>query len=318
MNNCKPNNTQTQASTRAEELVRLPIFKPVTLAALPQIRAVLQRAPSRSCDYTVGGIALWINWFGYEYDIINNTLFIKGLAENNRHITAFSLPIGDMPTTTAVSLLKHYCELHGTRLTFSAIPEDCLDLFADYTNTSTEPLEAWSDYIYSAEDLATLAGKKFQKKRNHVNRFITENPHYRVEDITDNNISEVAAYFASLQHDDNSPMALYERQAVSRLLADGNIPHFDSALLRDDNARIVAFTFGEVIGDTLHVHIEKMSHDVNGAGAAINKMFVERMMQRYPQIRYVNRQDDAGDAGLRQAKLTYNPVFILKKYNITF
>ena len=111
-------------------------------------------------------------------------------------------------------------------------------------------------------------------------------------------------------------MALYEMNAVRTMLAQGNIYGFEGALLRDNSQQIVAFAFGEVHGDTLHVHIEKMRHDVNGAGAAVNKMYVELMMQRHGEIRYVNRQDDAGDEGLRRAKLSYNPAFILKKYNI--
>jgi hypothetical protein len=314
------NSAQLRQSKQVVQLVRLPIFKPVTLAALPEIKTVLQRATSRSCDYTVGGIFLWINWFRYEYAIVNGTLFIKGLAENNPDIEAFSLPIGDMPIGCAVDLLRHYCALHNQSLVFSAIPEDSLYLFANFEGVRVEPLEAWSDYVYSAEDLATLSGKKFQKKRNHVNRFIADNPHYSFEDITADNIAQVQSFFESMpiDEDDSSPMAQYERQAVSRVLADSNIPAFDGALLRDESHNIVAFTFGEVIGDTLHVHIEKMLHAVNGAGAAINKMFVAEMLQRNPQVKFVNRQDDAGDPGLRHAKQTYNPMFILKKYNIIF
>jgi hypothetical protein len=169
--------------------------------------------------------------------------------------------------------------------------------------------------------LATLAGKKLQKKRNHVNRFIAENPHYRFEDITSENIQEVATFFKELtstEADDESLMAVYEANMVSRVLAAGNELGFDGALLRGESGDIVAFTFGEVIGDTLHVHIEKMRHDVPGAGVSITKMFAESMLQRHKQVRYVNRQDDAGDEGLRRAKQSYYPEFILKKYNITF
>jgi hypothetical protein len=306
-------------ANRTLQYICLPQFKPVTTADLPQIRLLLQRGVSRSCDYTVGGISLWSDWFEYEYCIVRNTLFIKGLSESNRQETAFSLPIGDMGINESIDLLQHYCSIKNMPLVFSAIPEDCMNMFCDVRRAGIEALDAWSDYVYNAADLATLAGKRFQKKRNHVNRFVAENPGYEMRVVTADDYGELAVFFDALRDADDaddSVMARYEGESVAQMLAAGNPAGFEGALLRDNSGSVVAFTFGEVIGDTLHVHIEKMRHDVPGAGAAINKMYVESMLSRYPQIRYVNRQDDAGDEGLRQAKLSYNPAFILKKYNV--
>ena len=70
---------------------------------------------------------------------------------------------------------------------------------------------------------------------------------------------------------------------------------------------IVAFTLGEVIGDTLYVHIEKMNHLVNGAGETVNKLFAELMTGHHPEVRYINREEDVGDPGLRHAKESYHP-----------
>jgi hypothetical protein len=310
--------TSIRLLDRTLQRVCMPEFKPVTMSDLPQIRSVLQRAVSRSCDYSVGGIFLWINWFKYEYCIRCNTLFIKGLSENDPNVTAFSMPIGEMSLEQSVEILRLYCRTHGLPLVLSAIPEDCLSRFDNIKNAGLEPLDAWSDYIYNATDLATLAGKKLQKKRNHFNRFVAENPDYKFEVIDNANYDELGRFFANLRNDDTdcTTMACYEADNVARLLREHNPIGFDGALLRNNSGNIAAFTFGEVIGDTLHVHIEKMRHDINGAGAAVNKLFVEHMLGRYQGIKYVNRQDDAGDPGLRQAKLSYNPTFILKKYNI--
>jgi hypothetical protein len=310
--------THDCVTTQSLQLVSLPKFKPITLSDLPKIKSVLQCAPSRSCDYTIGGIYLWIEWFNYEYSIVNNTLFIKGRSENNPNITAFSLPIGEMDIDRAVDLLKHYCSVHNMPLVFSAIPDDCMSMFSKYVDARVEPLSAWSDYVYNASDLATLSGKKFQKKRNHVNRFIADNPNYKFESITADALPELCHFFYDLQSasTDVSPMAQYEATSVLEVLLSGNALGFEGALLRDNDGKIVSFTFGEVVGDTLHVHIEKMNHDVAGAGAAINKLFVEQMLARHQDIKYVNRQDDAGDEGLRRAKLSYNPAYILNKYNV--
>ena len=80
----------------------------------------------------------------------------------------------------------------------------------------------------------------------------------------------------------------------------------------------VAFTVGDIKGDTLFIHLEKADRGVAGAYEAINKYFAATILAANPHLRYVNREDDAGDAGLRKAKESYHPVAKLKKFDITF
>lgn len=93
---------------------------------------------------------------------------------------------------------------------------------------------------------------------------------------------------------------------------------FEGAVLSTPTDGIVAFTIGEVLNDTLHVHIEKMNHEIPGAGETINKLFAEMMLSRHPEIIYINRQEDVGDPSLRYAKESYHPITLLNKYNVTF
>lgn len=79
-----------------------------------------------------------------------------------------------------------------------------------------------------------------------------------------------------------------------------------------------AFTIGDVKGDTLFIHIEKALREYNGSYEIINQQFAKAMCDKYPEIKYVNREDDAGDIGLRMAKESYHPLEILRKYNVTF
>ena len=73
---------------------------------------------------------------------------------------------------------------------------------------------------------------------------------------------------------------------------------------------------GEIIEDVLYVHIEKADRNLNGLYEMINMSFSKDMKETYPSLAYINREEDAGDPGLRKAKESYHPVMLLNKYNV--
>ena len=293
-------------------------FRPITPDTLPLINSLLQTGSSRTCDYSIGGIFMWVDKFHYEYCVYNNTLFIKGVNENNLEQTAFSLPIGPLPLEQCVELIREYCEYHGVRPVFSAIPEDRIDYLLSVVDGYIEELADWADYLYDVQGLSSLSGKKYNKKRNHVNRFISENPHYEFEPLSQAIIPEVLLFHTGMQTEEENDMntALYEKNECTRVLNHYNSYPFEGGVLRDETGEICAFTCGEVIGDTLYVHIEKMNHNVAGSGETINKIFADYMLHRHPALRYINREEDCGDPGLRHAKESYCPVLRLRKFNL--
>lgn len=297
-------------------------FLPMTDDTLPLVNSLLQLGSSRTCDYTIGGIYMWVNRFRYQYCVYRDTLFIKGVSETDSTLTAFSLPVGPLPLEQAVALIKEYCAAHGLHPVFSAIPEDRIDYLLSVSDNGGDivELDDWADYLYDVHSLATLTGKKYSKKRNHVNRFLTENPHYTFEPLDYTLLPEVLMFQTGMKHEpddaDDPEMAAYEAGQCTRVLNRYNSYPFEGAVLRDETGSICAFTCGEVIGDTLYVHIEKMLHTVAGSGETINKMFAAEMLRRHPALRYINREEDCGDTGLRRAKESYNPVMRLRKYNV--
>lgn len=295
-------------------------FKPITLADMPLINVLLHTAMSRTCDYSAGGVFMWIDYFGYEYCVAGDTLFIKGRTENRRTETSFMLPVGALPLAESVRMVLEYCKAKSLPPVFSAVPEDRLAALLDILGSGArvEYLADWSDYLYDIDALATLAGKALSKKRNHVNRFFGDNPHGHFEALSYALLPETLLFFEGNRHGrkNDGAMAEYEHRECRRVLNHFISYPFEGAVLRGESGEIVAFTVGEVIGDTLFVHIEKMNHDVPGAGAAVNKLFASYMLSRHPGLRYVNREEDCGDPGLRAAKLQYHPAAILAKYNV--
>lgn len=264
---------------------------------------------------------MWIEYFDYRYCVQDDTLFIMGRLEDDRREIAFSLPRGALPLNRSVGMIEEYCRAHGLTPNMSAVPEDALPaLQAAFPACRVDELVDWGDYLYDSRSLATLTGHKYNRKRNRVNKFAREYPRYEYRRLMPDDVPAVRAFFVEryCRQTDFSEMARYENGAVlqvldnyARLVALG----FSGGYIVVDD-RIVAFTIGEVLGDTLYVHIEKALYDYAGSYEAINYRYAADCGSEHPEVLYINREDDAGDAGLREAKRSYNPLGILKKYDV--
>ncbi|WP_289770406.1 phosphatidylglycerol lysyltransferase domain-containing protein [uncultured Duncaniella sp.] len=294
------------------------LFEPLTLDAVPRIRPFLELAKARTCDFSIGGLLMWSEYFNYTYSIYKDTLYIKGVTEDDVTRPAFSLPVGASSLSESLDVLKDYCRSHGCMpLVFSAVPEMYVEQLRSLGAADISMLDDWGDYLYEAQSLATLSGKKLGKKRNHVNRFMLDNPDYLFEPMTSAMVSDVREFYSQIHLPLSKPvLADIEREQVMCVLDNLDRYGFEGAVLSVPGHGIVAFTLGEVIGDTLYTHIEKIDHLVAGAGETVNKLFAEMMIARHPDLRYINREEDVGDPGLRRAKESYHPVAVLSKYNV--
>lgn len=172
------------------------------------------------------------------------------------------------------------------------------------------------DYIYSAESLITLKGKKYQSKRNFVSRF-KKNNNWSFEPITSENIEECRQMndeWCALYGCANSASLSEEGCSVRSALRNFQELKMEGALLRVDG-KVAAFSIGEKLNsNTVLIHIEKAFAYIEGAYPAISQMFLESLRDKGILFELVNREDDAGDEGLRKAKLQYHPLFMIEKY----
>lgn len=296
-------------------------FKPVDFEAMVHIWPLLALSPSRTCDFSYGGLLIWAPLFGYEYAVTDNSVFIRGRLEGDFAKTAFSLPAGEMPLGDSLRLLGRHARLQGECLRLSAVPEYALPEIMPLKPSRVVELPDWADYMYDITVLATLTGKKMAKKRNHVNKFEATFPDAELRDLTAANIPEALQLlkYINASAPDVTDIARAERQLCADTLA--LMAHHDTPMrgaILYANGKPAAFTVGDIKGDTLFIHIEKADRAVPGAYEAINKYFASRMLAAHPELRYVNREDDAGDPGLRYAKRSYHPLALLKKFDVTF
>ncbi len=295
-------------------------FKKITHEAMKEIWPYLSKEKGRTTDFSYAGVLMWVDYFKYEYLIYKDTLFIKGVVENDLSKVAFSLPVGALPLRESVKLLKDYCEANNLDLEFSAVPEYALDEMKALKPIRVEELSDWGDYLYNAEPLATVAGKKMSKKRNHVHQFERAYPEWKAVEMTPENAHEAMEFMDIFDLEgDSTEMAAAERELSRKLisLVEEGDSNLEGMILYADG-KVGAYTIGDVKGDTLFVHVEKATRAVNSSYEMINYVFAKTMTEKYPEIQYINREDDAGDMGLRMAKESYHPVEILKKYNIIF
>ncbi len=295
-------------------------FKTITSEAMKDIWPYLLLEEGRTTDFSYAGILMWVDLFRYEYDIYNDTLFIKGSLESDFSRCAFSLPIGCHPLEESLQLLRDYCESEEMPLEFSAIPEYALPEFEKCSPRNIELLEDWGDYLYDAESLAFLHGKKMGKKRNHVNKFMELYPDWKFEEMTPENSEEALGFMDVFDLEgDSSEMAVAERKLSRDMIKEiskGNVMLKGGILYA--GSEICAFTIGDIKRDTLFVHVEKATRKAQGSYEAVNTLFARMMLEQHPDIKYINREDDSGDIGLRMAKESYHPLEILKKYNVLF
>ncbi len=228
----------------------------------------------------------------------------------------FTFPAGDGDIKECIDELIKYTQEEGIQLKISA-EKSVLGVFEQYYPDMFEVKENrdYFDYIYDSKKLATLSGKKYHSKRNHVTRFFNQGGVY--EEITAENIKEceeMSREWCKLYGCGKSESLQEEYCAVKQCFDNFFTLGMKGGLLRL-NGRVVAFCIGEEMNEReFIVHVEKAYHEVEGAYAAINNCFAKTLFEKYE---YINREDDTGDEGLRKAKLSYKPEILLEKYTLT-
>ena len=175
----------------------------------------------------------------------------------------------------------------------------------------------WKEYIYDIEKFIHFSGKKMEKKRNHLNYFIRNYPHYTIEQIKLENIQELIEFTLKFEQGHiDSQLFKYESEQTCKVLSCYQIYPFEGILIRY-NGYIIGYTLGEKIGDTFFVHIEKGDTGFQGIYQALSSHMAQFIQNEYPEVVLLNREEDMGYESLRKSKESYHPsLFINKKLQI--
>ncbi len=290
-------------------------FKPVELADKAAIEAYTLKSECRNCDMSFANIFSWRHFHQSAWAVVEGFLVIRFLIDGRERV-GYMQPIGEGDFFPILPLLAEDAHRNfGQRLRLYGL---CREGRRTITDRGTGDFafdddRSLSDYIYLAEDLRSLAGRKYQPKRNHLNRF-TSRYNYRYEPLAPKHFAEClrleAAWRATRTSSGDSEAMRHEERALREAF-----DHWAELDLRGGvlyvEEQLVAFTYGSAINyDTFDCHIEKADTRFEGVFAAINKLFVESLPA---QFTYVNREEDMGLEGLRRSKLSYYPVILWPK-----
>lgn len=288
-------------------------FKDITVEDKDTITSFTMNSCRRNCDLSFSNLCSWRFMYNTKFAVIDNFLVFKFWLHGR---VSYMMPVGQgYPEKELIEKMIEDSQLEGEPLRLMGVCQGMKKRLNDILPGKFEftTNRDYSDYIYLRSDLATLTGKKFQSKRNHINRFKKEYT-YKYVPITPDRVQEclyLEAEWCKANDCDKQDGTGNERQAIVFALE-----HFEELGLSGGilyaNDKIVAFTFGMPINkETFGVHVEKADTTVDGAYAMINFEFANHIPETFT---YINREEDLGIEGLRKAKLSYQPETILEKF----
>ena len=294
-------------------------FKRPELSDRPWVQELLSREGSRACEHNFASIFLWATAYPQKIARVGDRLVVQMLGGPG---LSHLFPMGSGPLAPALEAAKEDARVNGVPLTLICITaEQKAQLEREFPGRFVfeEDRDGW-DYLYSAEKLAELSGKKLHGKRNHIHRFCERYPDWMFEPITGENLAECKEmeqeWFRRQEEEDRVDATLRkEREAVRIALENMEALGLTGGLIRAEG-KVLAFSLGSrTTADCYNVHFEKAYGDIQGAYAVINREMARWARNTWPETVYINREDDMGLEGLRRAKLSYYPELLLEKYS---
>lgn len=284
-------------------------FEPITLDRREEYAARLAACPQVASDYSFANIWGWAEEYGLEWAWGEHCVWIRRTKPDVLHWA----PVGPWDKVDWSANPHLHCIRQFTR-----VPEALAEIWKEALGDKVDPQETrghW-DYLYAVNDLVSLKGNKFHKKKNHLNQF-KKKFDFVYSPMTMDCVEEVLEMqeeWVRWREVEDSAALLAENRAVRRVLtAWDRLPELRGGTLRVDG-KIIAYTVGEPLSkETLVVHFEKARPDFRGAYQGINQQF---LCHEGIAFTLVNREQDLGDEGLRKAKLSYHPADFLKKFSV--
>lgn len=292
-------------------------FRPVKLEDKEMFEQHSYIMGEASCDMAFANLVCWAHLYNPEIAEWGEFIFIR-FKDNKSSQHTYTEPIGVGDNIAAFNLLAEFVEHTGEPFKMLALSAN----FAEKIRSSIPfcgyyiyPRRSQFDYIYNTSQLQTLAGKRLQPKRNHINTF-KKLYNFTTEPLLARHKHQVMKLVEEWREGkENGDLDAYENE---RKAIEYGMDNFDAlslyglALYVDGD--LAAFTYGSAINEnTFCIHIEKGSVRYERSFAMVNYLFANSLPKQYC---YINREEDLGIQGLRDAKLSYQPIMLYPKFSL--
>ena len=278
------------------------------------IHEILYPADLPGADNTFHNMYFWECYYGEVAQL--GGFVTQRLSQNG--VSTYLFPAGKGDVQAALEELMQDAKTRGEKFCLRGVTDDkkaLLEQLFPGKFTFTAYRDSF-DYIYTVEELTELHGKKLQAKRNHCNRFEQDHPNFETRVVTMENIALCRDMVQKwYEVHEWSEQIEQEKTAISRAFDCFDKTNMDGLMLLD-GGEVIAFSMGARMNEEYYdVCFEKAYSAINGAYAMINREFSRMIAQKYPDVQFLNREDDMGEPGLRKAKESYQPTLLLEKFN---
>lgn len=284
-----------------------PASRPLALTDKPLLDHLCAELQPRISELTFAGLYLFRNAHDYRLTALDNSVIVLGKGYDRE--AYFLPPLGG-------NIAHSFKILLADGLPLFAADDHFVTQYCAGTTYQVTELRNSSDYLYLREELATLPGSRFHKKKNRINYFTSRHDHavslFSGEHLT--GCLNLLDRLVQNSRDDRGSSFRLEMEATYEAVQQADILGLDGVVVTI-NSRVAAFALGECLNrETAVCHFEKADPFIEGLYQLVNREFARLLFQ---ECRYLNREQDLGEMGLRSAKLAYHPVELVKKYMIT-
>jgi len=295
---------------------QFPMFVPLELKDQEVFQTFFSAYRPEISELTFTNLFIWRSHYKFQWSIYRDWLVI--ISVEGEYGTFAIEPIGPSPRYEITRLVLEWMrdEKNVKNSRIERADNRIVEEVRGINGISVEPTRDHFDYVYLRDDLVKLGGNRYRSKRNHINQLVRAYS-YRYEQLAPDHINDCIAVQEKwcLQRRCEDDMDLLgEWDAVKEILRCYMNLNVQGAVITIEN-KVVAFTIGQMLNEnTAVIHIEKADPEIPGLYPVINQQFCENNWQG---VRYINREQDLGIPGLREAKLSYYPDHMVNKFRIT-
>jgi hypothetical protein len=294
-----------------------PKFKLLQLEDRDIISRIIKEYQPQTSEWTFTNLYIWRSYYRYQWSIHDKHLLILCNPEDKDFY--FLQPLGPRSrlkiTLKMMQWLKQNKSEKNPRI--ERADKRLISEIKGESNLKIEPMRDHFDYVYLSQDLIKLSGRKYHSKKNHINKF-KRKYRFKYNIMTPDLVKEcirVLIRWCAWRDCEKYPIMRAEFESVHESLLDFEHLNIQGGVILVDN-NIEAFSLGELLNkETAVIHAEKADPHIPEVFTLINQQFCEN---QWSNVKYINREQDLGEPGLRKAKLSYQPHSLSEKFKIQF